>query len=77
VERNMGSIDRIVRTILGVVAIALALLAGATTVLGIVLWVFAAIMLVTAAVAVCPVYAALRINTLGGRPRRSVGAPTP
>ena len=43
---------------------------GATTVLGIVLWIVAALMLVTAALGFCPVYAALHIDTLGRRSTR-------
>ena len=64
-KRNMGTVDRIIRTLVGVAAVAGALLAGATSVVGIVLWVLAAIMLGTAAVGFCPLYAVLHVDTLG------------
>ena len=60
--KNMGSADRIIRTILGI----------AFVVMGIVLqgwvWVLAAlgvVLLVTAIVSFCPIYALLKISTRG------------
>jgi hypothetical protein len=50
-----------------VVAVVLAILAGATSGLGIVLWVVAAVMLGTALVGFCPIYRLLGIDTLGRR----------
>lgn len=63
--RNMGNTDRVVRTLVAVVAAVVALLAGPASVLGTVLWVVAGLMLVTAALAPCPVYSLLRIDTIG------------
>jgi hypothetical protein len=63
----MGTADRIIRGVAGVAAVVGALLVGATSVVGIVLWVVAAVLLVTAAVGFCPVYAALHVDTLGRR----------
>lgn len=65
--RNMGTVDRMIRGAVGIAAVVIAVLIGATTVLGIVLWIVAALMLVTAAVGFCPVYAALHIDTLARR----------
>jgi hypothetical protein len=65
--RNMGRTDRIIRGAVGVVAVVLAILAGATSGLGIVLWVVAAVMLGTALVGFCPIYRLLGIDTLGRR----------
>jgi hypothetical protein len=62
---NMGRTDRIVRGVVGVGAIVVALLAGAGSVLGIILWTVAALMLGTSAVGFCPLYAALHIDSLG------------
>jgi hypothetical protein len=69
---NMGTTDRIVRGIVGVGAIVVALLAGAGSVLGIILWIVAALMLGTAAVGFCPLYAALHIDSLGGTRKLSL-----
>ena len=65
-RRNMGTADRSIRAAVGVAAVVLALLAGAASAPGIVLWIVAALMLGTAAVGFCPIYAALRLSTIGG-----------
>ena len=63
-ETNMSVLDRLIRGILvAPVAIALALIVGWTSVAGVVLLVLAAIMLVTAVVGFCPLYALLRVRT--------------
>jgi hypothetical protein len=56
-------LDRIVRVVAGVVAVVVALAVGPTSVVGIVLFVVAAILLVTAAVGFCPLYRLLGIST--------------
>ena len=61
--KNESSIDRIVRLIIAVVAIAIAFAVGASTVLGIILFVVAAIMVVTAAVGFCPLYRIFGVRT--------------
>lgn len=62
--RNMGTIDRSVRAfVVAPVAIVLALVVGAGTLGGVILFVVAAIMLVTAVTAFCPTYIALGITT--------------
>jgi hypothetical protein len=68
--RNMGTTDRVVRTLVAVVAVVAALVVGPASALGIVLWVVAGLMLVTAALAYCPVYSLLRIDTIGRRRSR-------
>lgn len=60
--RDMGTVDRGVRALVVVaLAILLALLLGAATVGGIILFVVAWIMLANAATGFCPTYAALGI----------------
>lgn len=64
---NVGSVDRIIRIVLGVGLVAVALggsLAG--PLLG-VTWLVAAIMLVTGAIGLCPLYFVLGISTAGNR----------
>lgn len=68
--RNMGTPDRIVRAVVGVAAVVAGILAGASSVLGIVAFVVAAVLLSTAAVGFCPVYRLLRFDTLGRRSER-------
>ncbi|MEI8082301.1 MAG: DUF2892 domain-containing protein [Actinomycetes bacterium] len=61
--RNESSVDRIVRVVAAAIAIVIALAVGPTSIVGIVLFVVAAILLVTAAVGFCPLYRLLGIST--------------
>jgi len=61
-KKNMGSTDRIIRAILGIAAILIALFAT-SGVVDIILYVFAAIMLITSLVGVCPLYIPFNIST--------------
>jgi len=61
--RNEGTVDRSVRVLIAVVAVAAAFAVGAGSVLGIVLFAVAAVMLVTAAVGFCPLYRVLGLST--------------
>ncbi len=62
-KRNESSVDRIIRAIVAIGAVAGAAVLGMTTVAGIVLLVVAAIMLVTAAVGWCPLYSIFGVST--------------
>jgi hypothetical protein len=66
-KRNMGTLDRVLRTIVvAPAAILISLLVfGAGSVLGIVALVFAGIMLATAGVGFCPTYTLFGISTRG------------
>jgi hypothetical protein len=65
--RNMGTLDRALRAFLvAPVAVVAALILGAGTVVGIVLFVVAGIMLATAASGFCPTYVLLGISTFPG-----------
>ncbi len=62
-EKNCGTIDRIVRIVIGII---LLYIAATGMVQGIVMYIvglFGIIMLVTAALAYCPLYLPLKINT--------------
>ena len=64
---NMGTVDRIIRGILGVVAIAawpLGLLQGTPAIIAVVV---GAVLIATAALRWCPPYALLGINTGAGK----------
>ena len=62
-KKNMGAVDRILRTIAAVV-IAVMLIAGVLKgALAIVLGVLAVVFLLTSAVAFCPLYVPLKIST--------------
>ena len=65
--RNEGNIDRIVRGVVAVVAAVIAIAVGPGTVGGIILWVVAAIMSVTAISGMCPIYRLLGISTRTGQ----------
>lgn len=59
---NEGTVDRVIRVIVGVVLVAAAYFAT-TGVWSIVLYVVAAILLITGAVGFCPLYTLLGIST--------------
>lgn len=62
--RNMGTIDRLVRALLvAPVALAAAFVVGPLTAWGIALVAFAGVMLVTAAIGFCPLYAPFGLRT--------------
>ena len=61
--RNMGTADRTVRVVIGVAAVAVSLLVGWASVVGILLLVVAGVMFVTAAVGYCPTYQLINIST--------------
>jgi hypothetical protein len=66
--RNVGTIDRAVRVVVGVVAITLAFaMLGLTSgeVAGIVAGLIGVVMLATAALRVCPLYVPLKLSTCG------------
>lgn len=60
---NESKFDRAIRAVLGVVLAVVAFVVGAGTVAGIILLVVAAVLIVTAEVGFCPLYALLRIRT--------------
>jgi hypothetical protein len=68
-SRNMSNLDRVLRGfVVAPAAIVIALVVGAGSMGGIVLFTFSALMLATAAVGVCPLYALLHLNTRGRTP---------
>jgi hypothetical protein len=60
---NTSGLDRIIRLVIAVVAVVIAFVVGASSVLGIILFVVAAVMLVTAAVGFCPLYRVFGLST--------------
>jgi hypothetical protein len=67
--RNMSNLDRGLRTfVVAPAAVIAAVLIGAGSVGGVLLFVLAAVMLATSAVGFCPLYTSLHINTSGRRP---------
>ena len=67
--RNMSNLDRGLRAlVVAPVAIVLAIVVGAGSIGGILLFALAAIMVATSAVGFCPLYALLHLNTRGRTP---------
>jgi hypothetical protein len=67
--RNMSNLDRGLRAlVVAPVAIVLAIVVGAGSLGGILLFALAAIMVATSAVGFCPLYALLHLNTRGRTP---------
>jgi Protein of unknown function (DUF2892) len=68
-SRNMSNLDRGLRSfVVAPIAIVVAVLIGAGSIGGIVLFALAAIMLATSAVGFCPLYTLFRLNTRGRTP---------
>ena len=68
-SRNMSNLDRRLRTfVVAPVAIVIAILVGAGSIAGILLFAVAAIMLATSAIGFCPLYTLLHIDTRGRKP---------
>jgi Protein of unknown function (DUF2892) len=71
-KRNVGNLDRWLRVlVIAPVAVILAFVVGAGSILGIVLFAVAAIMLVTGLAGSCPLYSVFRINTCQRRGARA------
>lgn len=64
-KKNMGTIDRIIRTLLAVVVVILYLNGSITGVAAIILGIFALIFLITSAIGYCPLYVPFHISTIG------------
>ena len=64
-NKNVGNIDRAIRAIVGIIAIALYALGLLTGTLSIVVMVVGIVLLGTAVIGWCPPYAMLGINTCG------------
>ncbi len=64
-KKNVGTIDRVIRGLVGVIAIAAFALGMLQGTLGIVALVVGIVLVGTAAVAWCPPYSMLGINTCG------------
>lgn len=73
-NRNLGTVDRIVRAVLGIGALAWAGSMGWSSTVAIVLLVLAGILVVTAATGFCPLYRLLGIST--NRPERVAARPS-
>ena len=67
--RNMNNLDRGLRTfVVAPAAVIAAVLVGAGSVGGVLLFALTAVMLATSAVGFCPLYTLLHIDTSGRRP---------
>jgi hypothetical protein len=62
-KKNMGTIDRIIRTVLAVIVVALYLTETISGVAAIILGIFAAIFIATSIIGYCPLYTPLKIST--------------
>jgi hypothetical protein len=64
-KKNMGTIDRVIRVLLAIVVIVLYLTGVISGIAAIILGIFALIFIVTSAVGFCPLYALIKISTIG------------
>ncbi len=65
-KKNMGMVDRVLRTVLAVVVAVLYFAGQFTGTAAVILGVFAVIFLATSSMGFCPVYTLLGISTLKG-----------
>jgi hypothetical protein len=63
--KNMGTIDKIIRILLAIVVIVLYLNGSITGVAAIILGIVAFVFIVTSLIGFCPLYAVLKISTIG------------
>ncbi|MDE3082499.1 MAG: DUF2892 domain-containing protein [Acidobacteriota bacterium] len=61
--RNQATLDRWLRGLLAVVAASLAVVVGSSSVGGVILWIVAVVLALTAATGFCPLYRVLGIST--------------
>jgi hypothetical protein len=64
-EKNMGSVDRIVRAIIAAFILALYMTKIITGTLGVILIIFSVVFLLTSFVSFCPLYRILGLSTQG------------
>jgi len=63
-KRRVGVIDQVTRIIVAIAAVIVALFIGASTAWGVVLLVLALLLLLTGLSGYCPIYSALKIDTV-------------
>lgn len=64
-KKNLGTADRAIRAVLGVVVLILVLTNTITGTVATILGIVAAALLITSAISFCPAYLPLKISTLG------------
>ena len=64
--KNVGTTDRIVRSVAGIVLLFLILTGAVEGTLAVILGILAAALLVTSAIQFCPAYIPLKMSTLSG-----------
>lgn len=64
-KKNMGIIDRVIRTLLAVVVIILYLAGSITGVAAIILGIIALAFILTSLIGFCPLYVPFKISTIG------------
>ncbi len=62
---NMGQTDKIIRIVVALVFAALNLLGVVSGTFGLILWIFAAVFVLTSLVSFCPLYIPFKISTKG------------
>jgi Inner membrane protein YgaP-like, transmembrane domain len=61
--RNESTLDRWLRAVAAVVAAVVAIAVGSSSVLGVILWIVAVVLALTAASGFCPLYRVLGVST--------------
>ncbi len=64
-KKNVGTIDKVIRTVLAVLISVLFFTHVITGLLGVLLMIPAAVLLITVLISICPIYLLLGINTGG------------
>jgi len=70
-KKNMGTIDRTIRTLLAIAVAVLSLIGTISGVAAIILGIFAAVFLATSIVGYCPAYSFFKLSTLKTKDKTS------
>ena len=63
-EKNMGTIDRIIRILLAIVIVVLFIMGSITGVAAIILGILAFVLILTSMIGFCPLYVPFKISTI-------------
>ncbi|MGC9155233.1 MAG: YgaP family membrane protein [Ferrimicrobium sp.] len=72
-KKTVGTTDRIIRIVIAAAAIVLAFIVGASSAWGIVLFIVAAVMVVTGSTSYCPLYSMAKISTRDDGKKHHIG----
>ncbi len=64
ISKNVGSIDRTLRLILGIIALAYSIYYGIGSLISLIILILGIVLILTAVVSYCPIYTILKFDTI-------------